>query len=85
MYKVIIEARVYNDLDRIPAADLDRIYTAITSLELDPRRTGTQKLQGQANRYRIRQGNYRIIYQIHEAEKAVLVLLVGHRRDVYRN
>ena len=85
MYKVVIEARVYKDLDRIPTADLDRIYAAITSLELNPRRSGTQKLQGQANRYRIRQGDYRIIYQIHEAEKTVLVLVVGHRSDVYRN
>ena len=85
MYKVVVESRVYKDLDRIPSRDLDKIYEAIIGLEFDPRHAGIKKLKGQKNIYRIRQGDYRIIYSIDDITKVVSIILVRHRKDVYRD
>ena len=84
MYQILYEKRVYKDLDRIPAKDLDRIHQTILSLESNPRKAGTKKLQSFTNRYRIRQGDYRIVFTIDEATKAVIIVLVRHRKEVYR-
>ncbi len=83
MYRVVIESRVYKDLDKVPAADLGKIYQSVESLEADPRKLGSKKLKGYPDRYRLRQGQYRIIYSIFDAGKEVRILLVRHRKDVY--
>ena len=85
MYKVIIERRVYKDLDNISSQDLEKIYTAILGLEIDPRGHGSKKLKDRSDRFRVRQGNYRIVYTINDVSKTVNVVLVRHRKDVYRN
>ncbi len=85
MYTVIVEQRVYKDFDRIPSPDLDKIYETIESLENNPRKPGSQKLRGYKNRYRIRRGDYRIIYTIDDSAKIVNVFLVKHRKDAYQD
>jgi mRNA interferase RelE/StbE len=84
MYTVLIEKHVFKDLDSFPSADVARIQEAIMSLQDDPRLQETQKLRGYPARYRLRQGRYRIIYEIDEKDKIVRVMLAGHRKDVYR-
>jgi mRNA interferase RelE/StbE len=64
--------------------DQVRIAAKIDSLAHDPRPRGVEKLSGEENLYRVRVGNYRIIYQLQDAQLIVLVVKVGHRRDVYR-
>lgn len=71
------------DLASIPKADVPRIVAAIRALGDEPRPSGVQKLSGQ-ERYRIRQGDYRIVFSIQDAERSVWIVKVGHRREVYR-
>ena len=74
---------VAKDLRRIPRSDVHRILATIDTLAEDPRRVGAEKLSG-SERYRIRQGMYRVLYEIRDEEILVIVVKVGHRRDVYR-
>ena len=82
-YRVAFRKSVAQDLRRIPNRDLRRILATIESLSEEPRPPGTEKLSGQ-ERYRVRQGNYRIIYEINDDEVVVVVVKVGHRKDVYQ-
>lgn len=82
-YRLLFRRSVGKDLRGIPGGDLRRILGRIESLAQDPRGAGCEKLSG-AERYRVRQGDYRILYEIHEAEVTVIVVKVGHRRHVYR-
>ncbi|MBX3293103.1 MAG: type II toxin-antitoxin system RelE/ParE family toxin [Acidobacteria bacterium] len=81
-YKVEFKPSVRKDLDAIPIADRRRILKRIRSLANDPRPIGCQKLTG-LEQYRIRQGNYRILYSIEDDRLVVIVVKVGHRREVY--
>lgn len=82
-YSIFFKASVRKDLDSVPKNDLQRIMERIAGLAENPRPTGCEKLSGQ-ERYRLRQGNYRIVYSIQDAELTVWVVKVGHRREVYR-
>jgi mRNA interferase RelE/StbE len=82
-YKVVFRKSVARDLRSIPNRDLPKILNAIESLSEDPRPSEVEKLSGQ-DRYRIRQGSYRIIYEIIDEDVVVVVVKVGHRKDVYR-
>jgi len=82
-YSILLKDSVRKDLASISKNDLHRIIERIGSLASNPRPVGCEKLSGQ-ERYRIRQGNYRIIYSIQEFELTVWVVKVGHRREVYR-
>ena len=83
-YEVSLRRSVLKkDLPRIPKTDVRRIVGAIRSLADDPRSHRVQKLSGQ-ERYRVRQGNYRIVYSIQDEERTVWVVKVGHRREVCR-
>lgn len=84
MYQVVIEKRVYKDLDRIVVSDVRKIEAQIVDLQDDPRPVGFKKLSGSVNLYRLRQGNYRIVYRIDDEKKLVSIMLVRHRKDVYR-
>ncbi|MFZ4774838.1 MAG: type II toxin-antitoxin system RelE family toxin [Terrimicrobiaceae bacterium] len=71
-------------LTRLRDASLyKRIHQAIDKLQEEPRPAGCKKLAGSENRYRIRVGDYRIIYEIEDGAVRVLVLAIGNRRDVY--
>jgi mRNA interferase RelE/StbE len=82
-YELRFKPSVAKDLRGAPRADVQRILARIEALRDDPRPPGSEKLSGQ-DRYRVRQGQYRILYTVADAELIVEVVKVGHRRDVYR-
>jgi mRNA interferase RelE/StbE len=82
-YKIYFKESVEKDLRLIPKKDLKKILVRIEALATDPRPVGHEKLTGQ-EKYRIRQGIYRIIYSIQDNELSIWVVKVGHRKDVYR-
>ncbi len=82
-YSILFKESVRKDIESIPRKDLQRIMERIGLLAEDPRPAGSEKLSSQ-ERYRIRQGNYRIIYSIQDAEITVWIVRIGHRREVYR-
>ena len=83
-YELVFKKSVAKDLRQFPKVDVKRILQCIRSLAEDPRPPGGEKLSGQ-ERYRVRQGVYRIVYEIDDNVLIVLVVKVGHRRDVYRS
>lgn len=82
-YKVFFRTSVEKDFRTISKKDLKKILQRIESLAIEPRPTGCEKLTGQ-ERYRLRQGRYRIIYSIQDNERTIFIVKVGHRKDVYR-
>lgn len=82
-YKIFFKRSVEKDFESIPKKDLKRILDRIKMLADDPRPAGCEKLTGQ-ERYRVRQGRYRIVYSIQANELTIWVVKVGHRKDVYR-
>lgn len=83
-YSIFFKDSVRKDLESIPKNDLQRIMERIAGLAENPRPMGCEKLSGQ-EKYRVRQGNYRIVYSIQDSQLTVLVVKVGHRREVYRS
>lgn len=81
-YKVFFKKSVERDFKFIPKKELLRILSKIESLQDNPRPVGSQKLTGQ-ERYRLRQGRYRIVYSIQDYELTVWVVKVGHRKEIY--
>ncbi|MGD0820976.1 MAG: type II toxin-antitoxin system RelE/ParE family toxin [Desulfomonilia bacterium] len=82
-YNIFFKRSVEKDFKTIPKKDLNRILDRIKKLAEDPRPSGSEKLTGQ-ERYRVRQGLYRIVYSIQDNELTIWVVKVGHRKDVYR-
>jgi mRNA interferase RelE/StbE len=82
-YKIYFRQSVLKDLAKIPKRELQRIIKRIEKLGSDPRPWGCEKISGQ-DRFRIRQGSYRIIYSIQDDELTIWVVKIGHRRDIYR-
>ncbi len=82
-YKILFKKSVWKDFESIPKNDLKKILKSIELLGENPRPPGCQKLSGQ-ERYRLRQGRYRIVYSIQDIELSVWVVKVGHRKNVYR-
>lgn len=81
-YEIVFRRSVYKDLRSTPKADIKKILKRIDSLASNPRGPGCEKLSAD-ERYRVRQGNYRIVYAIEDDRLIVIVVKVGHRRDVY--
>ena len=82
-YKLLIKPTAGKEIEAVPKQDRRRIVAKITSLSRNPRPPGCEKLSGH-DQYRLRQGNYRILYEIQDLDLVVVVVKVGHRRDVYR-
>ena len=82
-YDVILPRSIQKSLDRLPDEMTLRILDRLKELETNPRPADVKKLKGR-DAWRIRVGNYRVIYEIHDRELQILVITVGHRRDVYR-
>ena len=82
-YKVLIRKSAASELARIPKEDLRRIVEKILSLAEEPRSQGCEKLSAQ-ERYRIRQGDYRVVYSVDDASRVVEIVKIGHRSEVYR-
>ncbi|MFG1495218.1 type II toxin-antitoxin system RelE/ParE family toxin [Saccharospirillum sp. HFRX-1] len=82
-YKLVVRKSVAKDLRSIPNKDVARLLQRLEELRENPRPIGSEKLSGQ-ERYRIRQGVYRIIYEVTDELLVVTVVKVGHRRHVYK-
>jgi mRNA interferase RelE/StbE len=83
VYSIFFKKSVEKDFQSIPQKDLKRIIQRIELLREDPRPSGCEKLTGQ-ERYRLRQGQYRIVYSIQDDKLTVWIVKVAHRKDVYR-
>jgi len=84
-YKLEILPSVKRVLSVLPKKIQKQIDKVILSLSENPRPQGVKRLQGKTDYYRIRSGDYRIIYQIKDDVLTVLIIKIGHRRDIYRN
>ena len=84
MYRVLLERAAEKDLFRLPAEAHDRVIEAIQSLAANPRPVGCRKLTGSKHDWRIRVGDYRVVYEIADVIRVVRVNRVRHRREVYR-
>ena len=84
MYKIELRRRAQRALDRLPKGDFSAILDALKGLANTPRPKGVEKIKS-AGLWRIRQGDYRIVYSIDDSQKSVTVLRIGHRREIYRS
>ena len=83
-YELLIKPSALRELEAVRSKqDRRRIARRINALGAEPRPSGCEKLSGQA-RYRIRQGDYRVVYEVDDQRRIVTIVKVGHRRDVYR-
>ena len=83
-YKILFKRFVRKDLKKIPKRPLQNILTKINSLTDNPYPKGVEKLSG-GSYFRIRQGVYRIIYEVKNNELIIIIIKVGHRKSVYRS
>lgn len=84
MYEIYLERAAERDLTRLPQDDFERIIAHIKALAEDPRPLGSRKITGTKNDWRIRIGNYRVVYEIDNKTRVVSVMRVRHRREAYR-
>jgi len=82
-YRLLIKPSAVKELEALPAKDRPRVVARIRGLSTTPRPTGCEKLSGR-ELYRVRQGTYRVLYIVQDAERVAIVIKIGHRRDVYR-
>jgi mRNA interferase RelE/StbE len=82
-YELLIKRSAAKELEALPTTHRRRIAARIQKLSRDPRPPGGEKLSG-AEQYRIRQGDYRVLYEIDDGRQAVTIVRIAHRRDVYR-
>lgn len=82
-YDVLIKRSAAKELEALPTPYRRRIAAKIRLLAKDPRPSGVEKLSG-AEWYRLRQGDYRVLFEVEDRNRTVTVVRIGHRRDVYR-
>jgi mRNA interferase RelE/StbE len=82
-YKLLIKPSAAKELEAVPKKDRQRIVTKIRNLAVEPRPLGCERLSGH-DVYRVRQGNYRVLYTVQDADLIVVIVMIGHRREVYR-
>ncbi len=82
-YSLLIKPSAIKELEALPTKDRRKIITRIEGLASEPRPHACEKLSG-LDQYRVRQGDYRVVYSVDDDVKVVLVVKVGRRRDVYR-
>lgn len=83
MYKIILPARFERMIKKIPKSDIKKIVDAIDRLATDPRPHGYIQLKGKTDAYRIRVGNFRIIYRVNDNLITVFILKIGDRKNIY--
>ena len=83
VFEVLLSKAARKQLSTLPAFIHNKLIEEISNLSLKPRPTGCKKLKGYKNSYRIRLGNYRIIYEIEDKVLRILVIAIGHRKDIY--
>ena len=84
MYKIELRRKAQRSLDKLPKGDFDAVLDAVKGLAKSPRPKGVEKIKS-AGLWRIRQGDYRIVYSIDDSQKNVTILRIGHRREIYRS
>lgn len=84
MYKIELRRKAQRSLDRLPKGDFDAVLSAVKDLADSPGPKGVEKIKS-AGLWRIRQGDYRVIYSIDDMQQLVIVVRIGHRREVYRS
>jgi mRNA interferase RelE/StbE len=84
MYQLLIKHSAEGDLYRLPRAIFQRVNDRILALRDDPRPPGVRKLSGALEGWRVRVGDYRILYQVDDHAQTVTIVRVKHRREVYR-
>lgn len=82
-YRILVRKSVYKDTQSIPVKDLQRILKAISGLSEEPKPPQSRKLSGE-EKYRLRCGSYRVVYEIRNTELIICVVRVRHRKDMYR-
>ena len=82
-YELLIKRSARKELESLPAKDCSRVTARIQKLSANPRPPGAEKLSAQ-ERYRVRQGDYRVLYEIDDGKRQVTVVKIGHRGQVYR-
>jgi mRNA interferase RelE/StbE len=82
-YSLLIKPSATKELEDLPLEDRRRVARRMTGLADQPRPPGHERLTGR-ELYRVRQGDYRILYEVSDRERTVTVIRIGHRRDVYR-
>jgi mRNA interferase RelE/StbE len=83
-YSLKIKPSAAKELETLPKKDRQRVAARIQALATNPRPPGCEKLSGQDNLYRVRQGDYRILYTVDDRALLIVVYKIGHRREVYR-
>lgn len=83
-YSLVIKRSAEKELKAVPSGDLKRVVDRIRGLAQQPRPSRCEKLSGESERYRIRQGDYRIVYGIDDTARRIEIVKIGHRREVYR-
>lgn len=85
VYRVLIKASAGKELERLGTkSDRARIVERIEAMAKNPKPHGCEKLAGYSNRFRIRQGNYRVVYLVDDQRREITIFKVGDRKDVYR-
>jgi mRNA interferase RelE/StbE len=82
-YKILIKPSAVKEIEGIPQKDRQRIAARIQGLSTNPRPPGCEKLSGQ-HKFRLRQGAYRLVYSVNDDESSLLIVKVGHRKEIYR-
>lgn len=83
-YKIFLLRRAEKDLERLATPTLRRVKKAMTTLATQPRPTHAKKLVGGTDQYRLRLGNYRLLYTIDDTKRKIVIYQIGHRQGVYK-
>lgn len=84
-YRIEVKKAAAKSLRKIPKVDQKRIADKIDSLAENPPNPDTTKMKGNNPFHKVRVGDYRIVYEIHEAVLSILIVKIGHRKDIYKN
>ena len=82
-YSIVVKKSVSKDLKKVPKKDVQRILKSIKALSSNPRPQQSKKLSGE-EKYRLRCGVYRVIYEIHDEQLIICVVRIRHRKDIYK-
>jgi mRNA interferase RelE/StbE len=83
-YIVLLRPAAQRDWDHLPAVTYQRVQAALLKLEENPRPRGSKKLTGRENEWRLRMGEYRVLYEVDDKARVVRVFCIRHRREAYR-
>ena len=83
-YRVILKPSAEKDLNRLPKSIKSRVLDRLAELQTNPRPTGSVKLAGAHATYRLRVGDYRVVYEVDDSRHTVFATIIAHRREVYR-